>query len=204
MNKAFDLYISALRNKDTTREGFRRAAEQITSLLAHQVMDHLKTQSYTVETPLASTQGVRCSTPIVLVPILRSGITMVRQFLYYFPEATIGVVGFKRDEKTAQAKQYYANFPPMSDDHQIIILDPMIATGGTAVGTLNLLKNKGIKQERIIYVSMVSAPEGIAHIKNSYPAITILVAAHDQKLNKEKFILPGIGDFGDRFFGTLD
>ncbi len=204
MDNAINIYMSILRDKKSTREQFRSASYNVSLLLAREALNQMKTKFFEFSTPVATTQGVKCADPVVLVPILRSGITMIPPFLKLFPDATVGVVGFRRDEKTAQAQFYYANFPPMGKDHQIIIVDPMIATGGTGIGTLELLKEKGISEKQILFVSIVSSQEGIDAISKQYPNINIITAACDKELNKDKFIVPGLGDFGDRYFGTLD
>jgi len=155
-----------------------------------------------IQTPIDTATGIKLADPIVLVPILRSGITMLHAFTHYFPDASIGVVGLRRDEKTAIAHWYYENLPPLSKKEQVIILDPMIATGGTALETLKKLQEHGVPQEKILFVSMVCAPEGLEAIKAKFDQITIITAAVDDHLNAQKFIVPGLGDFGDRYFGT--
>jgi len=204
MNKAIDLYLTKLRDKHTDREGFQQNAHMISNLMAQQTLLHIKTKDVEIETPVTPTDGLERVQEVVLVPILRAGITMLPAFLHYFPGSDIAIVGLKRDEKTAIAHRYYDNFPPLNKNQQIIILDPMIATGGTGLATLNLLQEKGIEQKQILFISIVSAPEGIAAIKSKFPDITIITAATDEKLNDKKFIVPGLGDFGDRYFGTLD
>lgn len=204
MNKAIDLYLTKLRDKNSGRAEFQHNAHMISNLLAQQALLHIKTKEVDITTPIAPTDGLERTQEVVLVPILRAGITMLPAFLQYFPGAAIAVVGLKRDEKTAIAHRYYQNFPPLNKNQQIIILDPMIATGGTGVATLELLKEKGIEQKQILFVSIVSAPEGLTAIKSKFPDITIITAATDEKLNDKKFIIPGLGDFGDRYFGTLD
>jgi len=202
METAKKIFMTKLRDKTISRAEFRKTAEQLTNILAQEAMQHLQTESTNLETPLAQTTGLKLANPVVLVPILRSGITMVHSFLHYFQNATIGVVGLKRDEQTAQAHWYYENFPPLSDKHQIIILDPMLATGGTALETLKKLQQHGIPQKKILFVAMVCAPEGLQAVQKEFPDVKIITAAVDEKLNKDKFIIPGLGDFGDRYFGT--
>jgi len=204
MNKAIDIYITQLRNKNSSRQQFQKYSSLISNLLAQETLLHLQTKNITFETPIAQTTGIELKNEIILCAILRSGISMISPFLTYFPGAAIGIIGAKRDEKTAQADLYYQNLPPLSANQQIIILDPMIATGGTGIIALNLLSQKGVKPENIIFVSIVSAPEGINNIKKFYPHITLITAAQDQKLNDKKFIVPGLGDFGDRYFGTIE
>ena len=189
-----ELLIITLRNKKSSREQFRYAAQQLSHLLAQEAVD--------IALASSTTTNSRLTNEVVLIPILRSGISMLPIFLHYFPDAAIGMVGLKRDETTAQASLYYAHLPPLNNNQQIIILDPMIATGGTALATLNLLKEKGIKQEQIIFASIICAPEGINAITAAFAAIKIIKIIQDECLDEQKYIVPGLGDFGDRFFGT--
>lgn len=203
MNKAKTLYLSILRNKNTKRAEFRRVAEQLTHVLANESLAYLPTSDVTIETPEGTTAGVVRQCSVMLLPILRSGITMMPIFLHYIPDASIGIIGIKRDEKTAEPHLYYQNFPPISAETYVMILDPMIATGGTGSMTINILTSLNIAQEHIIYCSMICAPEGIGRLKGEFPRVTFLTAAIDKGLNPHKFIIPGIGDFGDRYFGTI-
>lgn len=202
MIKVKDIFLTILRNKTTKRTEFRRAAYALSSIIAHEIIAHLPTESITVKTPINTAQGIKLTHDVILVPILRSGITMLPAFLQYFEHAPIGIVGLKRDERTAQAHLYYQNFPPIRAIDNIIILDPMIATGGTGIATITLLKEHNIREDHIYFASLISSQEGITAIKNQFPAVTIITAAQDKELNPQKFIVPGLGDFGDRFFGT--
>ncbi len=204
MNKAINLYLTKLRNRNTNRCAFQKTADIISDLLAQQALSHLKTKEIHFQTPIAATTGIERSDEIVLIPILRSGITMLPSFLKYFPGAAIGVVGLQRNETTAQAEWYYHKLPPLNSSQQIIITDPMIATGGTAIETIKLLQKHGASEDKILFVSMVSAPEGIQAIESQFGKITIICAGNDKKLNDQKFIVPGLGDFGDRYFGTQE
>ena len=203
MKRALNIYMTILRDKHSSCATFRWAAEKITELLIEEVFNYLEEEPCRVETPLASTSGFRLKKVPLLLPILRSGMTMVPPFLRYFPDAPVGVVGLKRDEETAQAHWYYNNVPVTKDEQLVVILDPMIATGGTGAETVQFLLNRGIQENKILFVSIISSPEGIALLQGRYPSIRIISAACDQGLNKEKFIIPGIGDFGDRYFGTI-
>lgn len=195
--------LTILRDKSTPMTDFRKAAHQLALVLAHEAADYVATKKVPVATPLGTTEGIVWQRPIVLAPILRSGITMLPAFLEYFEEASIAVIGIKRDEKTAEPHPYYCNVPPLTHDHQIIMLDPMLATGGTSCDAIGMLIEKGAAQEHILFVSMVSAPEGVADVRKMYPKVTMLIAAEDKELSPKKFIIPGLGDFGDRFFGTV-
>src|SRR5690606_34130459 len=135
------------------------------------------------------------STHTILVPILRSGMSMLPVFMSHFEQARVGVVGFKRDEKTAIAHEYYANVPPMSGNEDVIILDPMIATGGTAVAIIRLLLDRGVREDRIHFVAIIGSKEGLQRVHAAAPHITLICAAEDPHMNKDKFIVPGLGDF---------
>ncbi|MFC1845529.1 uracil phosphoribosyltransferase [Candidatus Dependentiae bacterium] len=202
MEHAKQIFMTILRDKKTSRPKFRQASNRLANILAHEAAAHLSVKKTSIETPIDSATGITFANPIVLVPILRSGITLLHAFLHYFENATVGVVGLKRDEETAQAHWYYENLPPLTGKEQIIILDPMIATGGTGVETLRKLKEHGITQDRILFVSVVCAPEGLEAIRAEFPDIKIITVAIDDHLNAKKFIVPGLGDFGDRYFGT--
>lgn len=202
MQHAKDIFLSILRNKTTNCQVFREAATQLTHLLAHEVLQHLPTQNIPLETPLAATQGITITTDVILMPILRSGITMLPTFISYVPQARIAVIGARRDEETAEAHLYYQNIPPHTKNTRVIILDPMIATGGTGLIALSLLKTLGIPESNIIFCSIICAPEGINKLKTQFPPVIHVTAAIDDHLNARKFIVPGIGDFGDRYFGT--
>lgn len=204
MNKAKDIFLTILRNKETTQAEFRQATDNLSNILAHEALAHIQTKSVSIRTPKGEAEGTAIVCPITIVPILRSGITMLPAFLTYFEHAPIGIVGLQRDEKTAQARLYYQNFPPLTSNNWILILDPMIATGGTGVETIRLLKEQQIPENQIVFVSIISATEGITKIQNNFPNITIITAAQDKELDKHKFIVPGLGDFGNRFFGTKD
>jgi len=202
MNTLLKYWMTILRDVSTERSTFRNAAHQVTRIIASQTAEYIPTHTTTIDTPIAQTEGLNFTHKILLIPILRSGMAMLPAFLEIFPNAAVGVVGLKRDEKTAQAHWYYENIPSFDTHTQIIIIDPMIATGGTACETLKFLCNKGAQQKNIIFASIVSAPEGINAIKKEFGAITIVCAGHDQGLTPHKFIIPGLGDFGDRYFGT--
>ncbi len=202
MKQAETYLLSILRNKDTDRSTFRRTARTLSELLAMRALEQVAMKEVHIETTLAKTTGLTLQDRIVIIPILRAGITMVEPFLTYFPDALIGVVGLQRDEQTAKADWYYEKVPPLRSNDQIIIVDPMIATGGTGYETLTMLASKGTNLDKALYVSMVSAPEGIAIINKHFPKITVITASHDTHLNDKKFIVPGLGDYGDRYFGT--
>jgi uracil phosphoribosyltransferase len=183
---------------------FRTAANQLAILLAQETAEYLPVTPMSVTTPLSvSFTGMTQVTPLVLIPILRSGLALLPAFAAQYPHAKIGVFGLKRDEKTAIAHWYYKNMPKIDAHDHIILLDPMIATGGSALAALNELSQMGIGQERITFVGVISATPGIEAIRTVYPHLRIITAANDPALNTTKYIVPGLGDFGDRYFGTL-
>ena len=203
MNIPKELYITRLRERSCTNEQFRLSAHNISLILAYECLGMISTKAADIQTPLSSTHGLVSDQRITLVIVLRSGIAMLAPFMMVFPNAQIGVVGLKRDEKTAQAEWYYKNIPAITKNDLIIILDPMIATGGTMNQVLNHLVTAGAKQRQIIVSSILSSDIGIQSIEKKYPDVRIICAAQDPALDTNHFIIPGLGDFGDRYFGTL-
>ncbi|MFC1842312.1 uracil phosphoribosyltransferase [Candidatus Dependentiae bacterium] len=197
-----ELYLTKLRDKNTTHSGFRQNTHTIAHIIAQETLSHVPTEKIVVETPIAKAPGLKLKYPVTLVPILRAGMSMLEPFLHYYKDARVGVVGLKRDEKTAIAHLYYENIPPIAEHETVIILDPMISTGGTGLSTLEILHKRGVKQKNIIFAAIICSTEGLNAIKNEYPDITILQAGIDEELNKNKFIVPGLGDFGDRYYGS--
>ncbi len=202
MNTLSTILLSNLRNKELSRSMFREYANQLAHCLAQQAADFIATQKTTITTPFGTASGLSFQKQIVLVPILRSGEALLGPFMTYFPGAAVGFVGLRRDEKTAIAKLYYSNIPKLTGKEQIIMLDPMIATGGSATATLNILLTMGMQQEQILFVAVIAAQEGLDAVQKAFPKIKIIVAGIDKELNATKFIVPGLGDFGDRYFGT--
>ena len=203
MKKALHYFMTLLRDKKTDRATFRATSKEIAQLLALKTMESLTYEKITITTPLdAQTTGYVFTKRIVLIPILRSGIALIESFFVLFPHADVGFMGLKRDEKTAIAHRYYENIPPIGSDDIVIILDPMIATGGSACDLLHFLREKNIEQKQIFFANIICAPEGVATIKKEFPNITLISLVTDEHLNDQKFIVPGIGDFGDRYFGT--
>jgi uracil phosphoribosyltransferase len=192
--------LRRLRDVTTTTEGFRQAARLLTQLLMFEATRDLPLTDTSVITPLEATSARRLATDIVLVPVLRSGLAMLDTAATMFPAARVGFVGLERDESTAVAHGYYQKIPDNLGGSTVMILEPMLATGGSACATLDMLVNFGGTSLRL--VSTVAAPEGIAAIASRHPECAVYAAALDRGLNDRKYILPGIGDFGDRFFGT--
>lgn len=203
MDTMIELLMTTLRDKKTTMTEFRAAADKLALILADQAASLLRVTNKPLTTPLnAQTSGTYLADNIVLVPILRSGIALLPAFLHYFPQSRVGFVGLKRDEKTAIAHLYYKNVPKIAPTDQVIVLDPMIATGGSGTATLEIVAQQGIAQEQIIFVGVIAATEGLEQLKQAFPKVRVIVASCDSVLNAAKYIVPGLGDFGDRYFGT--
>ncbi len=191
--------VSRLQDKHTQASQFRIACKQITQLLAIEATQHLKTTPITVSTPLEDTEGNVWNKGLTIVPIIRAGIGMVEPILEYFPEATVGYIGMERDEASAKANSYYFKIPPSAENHTLVI-DPMLATGGSAIQTIDRCIKNGATT--ISMLSIIASPEGITAMQNKHPEVDIFVAKIDRELNEQKYILPGLGDFGDRLYNT--
>ena len=197
-----DHKITLLRDRKTPGILFRRALEELGLILAVESTRHLPTEPVAVETPLERTPGRRLhSLDPVLVPVLRAGLGLLPPFLQLMPTAKVGHLGLYRDHDSLVPVPYYRNFPPLLDERHVFILDPMLATGGSASEAVRQLKVAGAKQ--ITLASVLAAPEGIARLNQDHPDLRIFVAALDRCLNEKAYILPGLGDAGDRLFGTL-
>jgi uracil phosphoribosyltransferase len=197
-----DVLLSILRDKDISRATYRDVSHKLGCILAAEVAAHLDRESFEVATPLSKGEGFRFKNDIVLIPILRSGIVLLEPFMSFFPGSKVGFVGLRRDEKTAIPMLYYQNLPVIAPENDVLVLDPMIATGGSGSEAVKILIKAGIKEEKIIFVGVIAAPEGIEKLKSLFPKMTIVGPVVDEKLNDKKFIVPGLGDFGDRYFGT--
>jgi uracil phosphoribosyltransferase len=193
--------LVSLRDKRTTPEEFRRAATRISVLLAAEALRDVPTHDVTVETPLGPAPGRRIGTDVVVVPVLRAGLGMLDAVLELVPGARVGHIGLQRDEMTAVASQYYSKLPARLDRSFVLMIDPMLATGGSAVAALDLLQHAGAKVVRMICI--VAAPEGVALVEQYHPAVAIYTPVVDRELNALKYIVPGLGDFGDRLYGTI-
>jgi uracil phosphoribosyltransferase len=193
--------LLVLRNEHTEAAVFRRMATRISVLLAVEALRDLPTVPSTVSTPMGEADGRRIRADVVVVPVLRSGLGMLDAVLELLPSARVGHIGLQRDETTAIASQYYSKLPHGLQDSYVLMIDPMLATGGSAVAALELLKRAGARDIRILCI--VAAPEGIALIERRFPDIRIFTPVIDRGLNERKFIVPGLGDFGDRLYGTL-
>jgi uracil phosphoribosyltransferase len=179
---------------------FRNVMKRLSSLMVFEVTKDLSISKLQVETPLEVADGYELKDEIVLVPILRAGLGMVDAFLEFLPEARVGHIGLYRDEETLKPVDYYFKFPQNLGDSLVILLDPMLATGGSATAAVSYLKERGAKNIRV--VSLISAPEGIKKLTTEHPDVKLYTAVVDRQLNSKGFILPGLGDAGDRIFGT--
>jgi uracil phosphoribosyltransferase len=190
-----------LRDKSTPSEHFRRAARRISVLLANEALREAPSSAVTVDTPLGPAPGRRIMADVVVVPVLRAGLGMLDAVLELAPHARVGHIGLQRDEMTAIASKYYTKLPMQLDSSFVLMVDPMLATGGSAVAALDLLQKAGARHVRLVCI--VAAPEGIALVEQHHPDVSIYTPVVDQGLNAHKFIVPGLGDFGDRLYGTL-
>ena len=190
-----------LRDVQTPPERFRQLAGRISVLLAAEALRDVPTVQETVSTPLGPAHGTRVRTDVVLVPVLRAGLGMLPGMLELVPGARVGHIGLQRDERTAVASQYYAKLPKNIEDSYVLLIDPMLATGGSAVAALDMLTRAGARHLRLVCI--VAAPEGVAAVEAAYPTVPIFTPVVDRELNAHKFIVPGLGDFGDRLYGTI-
>jgi uracil phosphoribosyltransferase len=193
--------ITILRDVNTNCETFRSAISRLSNLIAVKLFADLKLKEIEVETPLEKTKGFKLAQEVVIVPVLRAGLGMVTGFLQIIPDAKVGHIGLERDEETLKPIEYYYKTPDNLIEHEIVLVDPMLATGGSASAAISFLKKRGAKN--IIFACLVAAPEGINKINKEHPDVKIFGAALDRELNDKGYILPGLGDAGDRTFGTL-
>lgn len=193
--------LSFLRDVNSTSKTFRELVKEITLLLVYEATENLALKMQAIETPLEkiNTPILECENPII-VPILRAGIGMVDGFLSLIPSAHVGHIGLFRNEETLLPESYYFKIPKQCEDRAFFICDPMLATGGSVISAITQLKNKGIKN--ITFVCIIAAPEGLQKVLEAHPDITIFAANLDRELNSHGYILPGLGDAGDRLFGT--
>jgi uracil phosphoribosyltransferase len=195
-----DHSLSILRDKDTKTEEFRHHADVVSKILLIEATKQLKLHDRRIVTPLAPMAGKEMKDDIIVVPVLRSGLAMLTSLRDLLPAVSVGFIGLERDEKTAIAREYYEKIPRIFTTHIVFVVDPMLATGGSMDDTIRAVKERGAK--RIVAVSIVSAPEGITRVSTNHPDVPIITAAIDDRLNDKAYIVPGLGDFGDRYFGT--
>ncbi len=192
--------LTRLRDRRTQSQEFRRLLGEIASLMVYEATRSFAVRPTSVQTPLARARGARLKREVVLVPVLRAGLGLLDALLQLIPNARVGFIGLKREETTLRAQFYHQSLPKNLGRFEVILIDPMLATGGSAVAALDLLAGQGAKHVRL--VNLVAAPEGIRRVQKSYPNLPIFTAAIDRRLNEKGYILPGLGDAGDRLFGT--
>lgn len=195
-----DHKLALIRDKNTSTKTFRETVGEIGALITYEITKDLETVEIEVETPIQKTICRQLKKQLVIVPILRAGLGMVNGIHDMVPSAKIGHIGLYRDEKSLEPVSYYAKFPTDILDGVVLVVDPMLATGGSATAAITELKNRGVKDVR--FVGLVGCPEGVKRLQMDHPDVPIYLAALDEKLNKVGYIVPGLGDAGDRLFGT--
>lgn len=193
--------ITILRDKNTKPFIFRDAVKRLSNILAVEISKNFELTEFEVETPLEKTTGYNIKKEIVLVPVLRAGLGMVSGFLEILTEAKVGHIGIQRNEETLAPVEYYYKTPKNINSSNVILLDPMLGTGGSASQALKFLKKQNVSE--LIFASLVASPEGLKKINNEHPDVVVYTAALDRELNENGYILPGLGDAGDRIFGTI-
>jgi uracil phosphoribosyltransferase len=192
--------LAIIRDIDTGHKRFRELATEITEFLCYEALKNIKMKEVQVQTPLAMASCHKIDTDIVVVPILRAGVGMLEGILELVPTARVGFVGLYRDEETKQPVSYYQRFPPQTNGGTCIIIDPMLATGGSTIAAIDLLKESGAGQ--IVVICIVTCQEGLAFVEAAHPDVRVYTASIDGQLDQNKYIVPGLGDAGDRLFGT--
>jgi len=193
--------LAIIRDAETGHKRFRELATEITKFVCYEALKNIKTKEVTVQTPVATAACRKIDTDIVVVPILRAGVGMLEGILELVPTARVGFVGLYRDEETKMPVTYYERFPPQIKGGTCIVIDPMVATGGSTVAAIDILKENGA--DNIVVICIVTCPEGISVVETAHPGVRIYAAAIDEKLNERSYIVPGLGDAGDRLFGTI-
>lgn len=193
--------ISMIRDEKTTVKDFRELVYEIALLMGYESTRDLKMIEAPVKTPLTETTGKFIERQVALVPILRAGLGMVDALMSIIPAAKVGHVGLYRDHETLEPKEYYCKLPPDIENRQVIVLDPMLATGGSAAAAIEFIKQRGAK--RIKLMCIIAAPEGVEAVTKAHPDVEVFIGTIDEKLNEKGYIVPGLGDAGDRLFGTI-
>jgi len=194
--------LTIIRDKNTGTKDFREVVNELARLLAYEVSREMPVEDVEIETPIVkSTQKRLAGKKVVIVPILRAGLGMVDGMLDLIPAAKVGHVGMYRDEQTMEPVEYFIKMPQNIDNRELLVVDPMLATGGSAIAAIDALKRRGAKT--IKFVCLVAAPEGVKALNEAHPEVTVYTASVDEKLNEDAYIIPGLGDAGDRLFGTL-
>ena len=193
--------LTILRNKRTSNSLFRQTMNEISYLIAGEVLQQLKYKKITVQTPITKASGLILSSSLIIVPILRAGLGLIEGFVKFLPDVEKGHIGLYRDEQTYQPVEYLCKLPKVKNKI-ILVLDPMLATGNSSSAAINLIKDKGVKIKDIKLVSLLAAPEGIKNLTKKQKNLHIFTCSLDKSLDKNKFIVPGLGDAGDRYMGT--
>ena len=192
--------LALIRDEDTGYKKFRELATEITMFVCYEALKQVNVKEVKVKTPLAETMGNKIADELIVVPILRAGVGMLEGILDLVPTARVGFVGMYRDETTKEAVDYYHKLPPQTEDGMVIVIDPMLATGGSTAAAIDLIKQHG--PAKIVVVCIVTCPEGLAAVEAAHPDVEIFTASIDERLDDRKYIVPGLGDAGDRLFGT--
>ncbi len=192
--------VSMLRSKETGYKEFREIVEEVATLICYEATRDLPLTEVEIETPICKTRGKVIDRKVGIVPILRAGIGMVNGMLNLMPTAKVGHIGIYRDPETLQPIEYYCKLPAECLEMEIFVIDPMLATGGTASAAIQFIKDKGVRNIKLL--CLISSPEGVARVFQNHPEVDIYTAAHDKYLNEHGYIVPGLGDAGDRLFGT--
>ena len=193
--------LTILRNKRTKNSLFRQTMNEISYLIAAEVLKHIKFKKIKIQTPIQNTRGIEISNPLIIIPILRAGLGLVEGFVKFLPNVEKGHIGLYRDEQTYQPVEYLCKLPKVNNK-TILVLDPMLATGNSSSAAIDLIKERGVKVKNIKLVSLLAAPEGIKNIRKNHKDLHIFTCSLDKGLNKKKYIVPGLGDAGDRYMGT--
>lgn len=192
--------LTILRRDETPHGQFRKTVSDAASILAYEAMSEIQLEETAIETPMETTTGYEIAEDVMVVPIMRAGLGMVDGFVRYVPEARVGHLGMQRDEETYRPEDYYSKIPTGIESAHVFVVDPMLATGGSATFAINHLKERG--GNRFTFACLVAAPEGVKQLREEHPDVPIVTAVLDRELDENAFIRPGLGDAGDRIFGT--
>ena len=193
--------LTILRNKKTSNALFRQTMNEISYLIAGEVLKFYKYNKITIQTPITKTKGIHIADKIIIVPILRAGLGLIEGFVKFLPNVEKGHIGLYRNEETYQPVEYLCKLPKVKNK-QIIVLDPMLATGNSSSAAIDLVKKRGVAIKNIKLISLLASPEGLKNLKKKQKGLHVFTCSIDKKLNKNKFIVPGLGDAGDRYMGT--
>ncbi len=192
--------LTLMRDKNTTTKEFRELVKEVSALMVYEISRSMKLKEVEIETPIGKTRGKLLRDEIAIIPILRAGIIMAEGIIDLIPTAKVGHIGLYRDPETLKPVEYYCKLPNNISEYKVFLVDPMLATGGSAIKAIEVIKERGAKD--IVFVCLISAPEGLEKLSETYPEIPIYTISIDEKLNSHGCIVPGLGDAGDRLFGT--